>query len=282
MKGPDIVVHKHRMSHADPFLAAFCRGLERHGQAYRMGSASVPEPCDLAVFWGHRRGDIIARQQAAGARYLVVERGYIGDRFQWTSLGYDGLNGRAAFMVPEDRGDRFARHHMTLLHPWRGFDPNGPVAIMGQVRGDASVAHVDLVAWYGQAIGDARQATNRDIVFRPHPGDVHGINDANANMLGVPLQRGELAELLGAAGWVVTYNSNSAVDALLAGVPVLVYDQGGMAAKLPGTWPAYGTPDDGTQRDNRMDWLEWLAWCQWLPEEMESGDAWAQLKRAWE
>jgi len=73
-----------------------------------------------------------------GRDVLVMERGYIGDRTHWTSLGWNGLNGRARVpLAPADGGARFERNYSRLMHP---YNPAGHYAlIIGQVPGDASL-----------------------------------------------------------------------------------------------------------------------------------------------
>ena len=102
--------------------------------------------CDLAVFWGHRQVHIINAQKKKHRHYLVMERAYIGDRFTWTSLGFDGLNGRAKFPQINDGGARWKKHFALYLKPWKTYLPKLAV-IMGQVRGDASLNGISIVDW---------------------------------------------------------------------------------------------------------------------------------------
>src|SRR5690606_28831613 len=81
-------------SHQHTWGGAFGKGLEKHGWTVTYGSAT--RACDLLVLWGVRRRDWIARQKAAGGEVCILERGYLGDRFFWTSVSFGGeLNGRA-------------------------------------------------------------------------------------------------------------------------------------------------------------------------------------------
>ena len=64
----------------------------------------------------------------------------------WTSLGWNGLNGRSTWNAPADNGERFSENHGHLLKPWRKKD--GYALIMGQVRGDAALSDVVIDHWY--------------------------------------------------------------------------------------------------------------------------------------
>jgi hypothetical protein len=88
------------------------------------------------VFWGHRQVHIINAQKKKNRHYLVMERAYVADRFTWTSLGFDGLNGRAKFPQINDGGARWRKHFWPFLKPWKT-QLSKTAVIMGQVRGDA-------------------------------------------------------------------------------------------------------------------------------------------------
>lgn len=249
----------HQAVHAE----AFRDGLKRHGVNAQMETINTVVECDLAVFWGHRRRDIIARQKAIGGRYLVMERGYLGDRFVWTSLGYDGLNGRAEFCVGDASPDRWEQHFAHLMQPWRRRD--GYALVMGQVLGDASLEGANYPRWVAETVSDLK-ARGWSVMFRAHPKDTgqrHGCSTI----------AGSLSDALDGAAFVVTWNSNSGVDAALAGVPVVTCDRGSMAWEVA----AHDLGDAGITPD-REAWAHRLAWKQWRIDEIRDGTAWEYLK----
>ena len=102
-------------------------------------------------------------------------------------------------------------------------------------------------------------------VFRPHPR--YPQQFVKFNRL-----NGSLSEALGLAKMVVTYNSNSGVDAVLAGVPTVTYDEGAMAWDVTSHNVGYlVTPE-------RNEWCYRMAYTQWSPEEISNGEAWEHLK----
>jgi hypothetical protein len=228
--------HGHQGAHAEALRA----GLARHG---------VKRDPRFVAVWGWRTGQAYRK---AGREVLVLERGYLGDRFAWTSIGWNGLNGRAEFPgYPDDGGARFR----ALGIPLRPLRPAGDYAlIVGQVPGDAALQGRDLGPWYA---AQAARAWGVPCRFRPHPlaarrGPVHTV--ANA-----PRLDGDLAESLARAAIVVTFNSNVGVDAMLAGKPVTCDDPGSM---IHGVAPA-----------DREAWAHRLAWRQWSLDEIRSGAA---------
>jgi hypothetical protein len=194
-----------------------------------------------------------------------MERAYIGDRFTWTSLGFDGLNGRAKFPQINDGGARWRKYFAQFLKPWKKELPKLAV-IMGQVRGDASLAGISIIDWIvftSKKLAGAGYA----VAWRAHPGD----RGDKIEIPGLKRIDGTLEEALEAAGLVVTFNSNSGVDAVLAGVPTYAEDPGSMVWDVSSRNFSQITPD-------RAIWSQRMSFTQWLPEEIESGDAWEALK----
>lgn len=239
-------------------------GLARHGIDATLARPMQYEPTDLAVVWGHRQHQIMAGQREVGARYLVMERGYFGDRFKFYSLGYDGLNGRADFCNASMPGDRWHKHGADLP-VWK---TGGQfVLVMGQVLGDAALAHVNYRAWQEKAVVDAAKY-GLPVYFRRHP---HPRARADGTHLRVPISKATLEEDLARAAVVITLNSNSGVDAALAGVPVVTGDIGAMARDVS----AHKVGD--LARPCRRQWTHNLAYAQWLLDEIRSGEAWDHI-----
>lgn len=198
--------------------------------------------------WGWRTGQ---KWHRLGFDVLVLERGYIGDRFAWTSLAWNGLNGRGEAPVIDDGGARFRQYHGHLKE-WNA--EGDYVLICGQVPGDASLQGVDLNPWYKSKV---EEYTGERIVFRPHPSGAS--QGAVQELLGCEKSSGSLEDDLAGAKLVVTYNSNAGVDAMLAGKPATCENEGSMI------W--------GVHPMDRQNWANRLAWRQWLIEEIESGFA---------
>lgn len=253
---PDaLVVVRNGPALADPrssWGGAFADGLRRHGWKVRV--ASQPATCDLLVMWGVRRSDWTRRQKASGGEVCILERGYLPDRFEYASVSFGGrLNGRAEFRGPFHDGSRWEKHFAHHMQPWRVRD--GYALVLGQVPGDMSISGADIHGFYQRA-ERAFKALGYQTRFRPHP------NKRPAK---------PLADDLAGAAVAVTYNSNSGVDAVLAGVPTVAMDEGSMAWAVAGHELAVPpTPD-------RVGWAYRLAWCQWRKEEMASGECWAAI-----
>jgi hypothetical protein len=235
----------HQKAHAD----ALARGFAAHGVTVKTGYPATKH----VACWGWRQGKPLRER---GHEVLVLERGYIGDRFAWTSLAWNGLNNRGTVpRIPLDGGERFDRHHAGLLKPW---NPQGEyVLVIGQVPGDAALQGRDLSGWYAE---QAAKDWGLPVYFRPHPlahrrGPVRPVP-------GAPFKNGPLPDALQGAAWVVTFNSNTGVESYLAGKPTHVDDEGSMA------WGV----------TNREQWAHRLAWRQWTMDEIASGVAWEHVR----
>jgi hypothetical protein len=220
---------------------------------------------DIACFWGHRKRVAIESCKRRRRRYLVMERAYLGDRFRWVSLGFDGLNGSADFNNANVPDDRWSKYWADSVKPWKS---GGDYAlIIGQIQGDAALRGMDINRWAQMAVDEARKHYER-VVWRPHP-----LARVKANIRHAETQEGSLDDALAGASVVITYNSNTAVDAVMAGVPAVAMGPYSMAEAV--TSRTIGEPLYTGDRDA---WGAKLAYCQWLPEEIESGEAWAHLR----
>lgn len=258
-----IIVARGGSGHQQSWGGAFAEGLTRHG--WQVEVREDPAACDLLVLWGVRRIQQLKARRIRAGKICVLERGYLGDRFAWTSVSFGGgLNRRGMFRGPFADGSRFEKHFAQLLQPWRD-RPDGYALIMQQVPGDCSIDGVDMPAFYEAARAELGKAM--PVKIRAHP-NVTPKRDGDAAMAAA---RSSLQEDLAGARCVVTWNSNSGVDAVMAGVRTVAMDPGSMAWEVTGHELALPPAPDRTQ------WAHALAWKQWREDEMRSGDCWAHV-----
>lgn len=216
----------------------------------------TPSTKHVAV-WGWRMGQVLRNQ---GKEVLVMERGYLGDRFKNTSLAWNGLNGRGTFAPDNTDPARF--NEQFAMKPWK---QGGDYAlIFGQVPGDASLQGRDMMPWYEQAAEEAK-AYGLPVKFRQHPLALKKVGVQKVR--GAIASTGSLEDDLNGAAVAITWNSNSAVDAVLAGVPTVTMDEGSMA------WGVTAHEIGKVVRPDRTDWASALAWKQWTADEIRSGAA---------
>ena len=265
--------------HQRKVLRAFRSGLRVHEAQTRVASLltsrySESDAPDVAVIYGiHKpkapfgKKRIIEGQRRQGRRWIVLERGYL-KRDRYYAAGWGGLNGRADFCNRGMPGDRFAALGLEI-RPWR--TDGDHVVLCGQVPTDASVQHVDHAAWLEDTARALTRATSRPILYRPHP-----LGPGLPVPGTVQSRERSFEEDLEGAWACVTFSSNAAVEAALAGIPVFACDGGSMALPIANR--------DLSQIErpalpDREQWAFDLAYAQWTLEEFENGTCWQHLSR---
>lgn len=251
------VLASQRSPHQLAHQSAMLDGLKAIGIDAVPSLGAAPGIMHVAC-WGWREGKAL---RARGFEVLVMERGYLGDRFKWTSLGWNGLNGHATFPDVPASPDRFDA--LATLKPWKS--GGDYTLILGQVPGDASLQGRDLMPLYFEWAAVAAHAYGLPVHFRAHPKAIE--KGHRQNPKGTIQSGGTLDEALAGASMAICFNSNSAVDAVLAGVPTLTMDNGSMA------WDVTTHKIGDIARPDRRDWANRLAWKQWTLEEIASGQA---------
>ena len=238
------------------------------------------EPSEIAVIFGvHKskikqswpRGRIFRQQREKNLDVIVLETGYVnrGDgESNHYAAGFNGLNGRADFRNKGIGPERWESLNVQLKPYSRG----ERVILCGQVPWDASVDHHDHKAWLTETAKLLKVITKKPIVFRPHPLAVQALPPIK----GVEYSTKPLSEDLKDAHAVVTFNSNSGVEALIDGKAVFAFDEGSMVWGLANK-NLYDI--ESPQYPDRKQWARDLAYCQWTPEEMRQGLAWKHLSR---
>ena len=232
--------------------------------------------CDVMVIFGlvkrvfaksHAKGELIRRHRGP---VIVVERGYLR-RDEYWSVGIGGINGRADFANRAMPPDRFDALGIELM-PWH--EDGDYVLVCGQVPWDVAVQDVDHIAWCRNQV-KAAIALGFPVRFRPHP---YAVKRGVDYGVGCEVSTASLEDDLAGARIVVTFNSNSGVDAIVAGRHVTAHDRGSMV------WPLVPTfIEDALTRKtwpNREQWAANIAYAQWTLDEMREGLAWRHISKA--
>lgn len=209
---------------------------------------------------GHReRAQWWQQHRAAGGRCIAWDLGYWRRDEGFMRCSIDHLHPQR--MLRPEPATRWEAAGIALRH-----DSNlarGPVIVAGM--GLKSQQQFGLAAneWERQAVKLARKAwPDHEVVFRPKRG--------LGRLPGVRTASGSIEAVLCGAALVVCRHSNVAIDACIAGIPVVCEDGAGAAL--------YGNDiaRPGIARlDARMAFLQSLAWWQWRADEAK--EAWQYL-----
>lgn len=259
-------------------LSAFYKGVQKDKNVeVFVTPVQQYKECDVAVLFGvgkenvpisYPRGDLITKQRSRNLPVLILERGFV-KRNDYYSAGYNGLNGRATFLNTDVKEDRWPLLDVPL-QPWKEENRGDKILVCGQVPTDASVQHIDIIDWCATVCDVISKLSDREIVYRPHPLAIQG----TPHILGTTTSYNSLQHDLDDAWAVITFNSNTAVDAVIQGIPVFSFDKGSMAYDV-------SNKDIDDIEDPkffiRHKWANELAYTQWNLQEMEDGLAWNHL-----
>lgn len=246
---------------------AFETGLKAAGYEVINGTPAHPEPDDVLLIW-NRYGDkheIANRFEAAGAKVLVAENGYLGKggstpKFDvhphgpgpddYYALAIGGHNGSGRW--PAGSAKRWDALEIDLK-PWcRG----GKYVLVCPSRPFGSPEMTMPFDWVNQIVKIHRSLSTLPVVVRDHPG-----NDRP--------KRPIAADLVDAES-VVIWASSAGLHASLAGVPVFVSAPHWILMPEE-TLDSMVMPGD-------LQAFHRLASAQWTVREIESGEPFEALK----
>lgn len=137
------------------------------------------------------------------------------------------------------------------------YDPDGPIVLVGLGPKQNAALNQPKLTWETPMLARIREAYPKTkVIYRPKREDRTVLPDTK-RMFGMSIE-----EVLKGASLVVCRHSNVAIDACVAGIPVVCED--GAAAALYGHDLAH--PVKPT-REERLRFLHKLAYFQWLPTE---------------
>ena len=219
-------------------------------------------------------------------------------RFGWWSYGWVDANCNNND-VGNERWLKF--ENTTGIHIKNWHSPGKNIIIMGQKEGDSALVDIykefdSFSSWINFTIKKIRKHTDRPIIFRPHPMNlargirnwekiIHPFLEHN-KIKNVHLseflsdgvsQGGEgLEKDLQRAYCVVTYNSLSAVEAVVRGIPVFATNN--MSMVWPIAQKNFSQIEELNYNIDLQDWKNKIAYTMWNREEVKNGHTWAHLK----
>jgi hypothetical protein len=205
--------------------------------------------------------------------FLVLERGYMLDRFYWTSCGFNGLNGDADFLnnnISSDRWEKIFASQVNLCD-WK---KNGKYAIIaGQVKKDASIRHLSAYTIYSDLIYELNNL-NIPVIFRAHPLEKSKFIPSKHHLRFDYDLNKRLEDTLLDARFTITINSNAGVVSLINGVPAITLDKKSMIYN----YSSHSVFENLIYPDREL-WCHKMAYTQWSPSEIKQGDMWSHLKQ---
>lgn len=254
-------------------LRALYRGAGLVGIDARVMQAYQPRHGAVLVTYGMGGDDRLPAARAhlaAGGRLIAWDAGYwhrkLSEMQRCYRVSIDGFHPPQFVMKGAHPGAQ--RWKESGLQQVSGGNPAGPILLAGNAP--KSIA-IGARGWTAAQAADIRAAfPGSQISYRPKP-KKPAERDVEYDLLSTCAT----AQALDEASLVVCRHSNIAVDACLAGVPVVCED-GAAAAIYPCD---LRRADEQPSAEVRTEFLHRLAWWQWSPAECAAGDPWPFLLR---
>lgn len=234
--------------------------------AFAEGSRLTIVPADKyfrgnAVVYGRLRGcnEILTNAKIRGYNWYYIDRGYLRATRDHDYSGYFRITKNALQCDGLGRGDlkRFQKLHLHI-RDWR--KSGSHILICPPGKTFANLSNFDVDKWTSNVINQLKQYTDRELRVRPKP-----LKDQRVK---------SLISDLNDCWAVVTHSSNSAVEALLNGVPVFCTD---VCASYHMGYSDLSKIESPKYPNDRLRWATVLASSQWTLDEFRSGLAWSML-----
>ena len=232
--------------------------------------------------------------------YIVWEEGSFRQYPDYKKVGWFHYNNHGNFnnnKVDDYRWNKIKKDTNIAIKEWKSVGDN--ILIMGQVDYDSALislydrGYTSFIEWIIETIGEIRKHTDRPIIVRPHPKD---LKNYELNCKGVikkfknvsisnNFSFSDLKSVSGGLGLktdlknaycVITYNSNSIVEALTEGIPVFALDSGSVAYDI--SHKNLSDIEKLNYNININNWCSQVAYTMWNTNEIKTGETWSHLK----
>lgn len=264
-----------------PVMESFIKSISE--EDYKIYENHERPDADLVVIWSvllniYGRQPIYEHYKKLGTPILVLEVGGIVRNKSWR-VGLNGINRDAEYGNQNVDDSRLAKLGLSL-QPWRKGEE---IIICTQNQFSAAWPNISVYDWTEQTLTWIRSQTKMKVWLRPHPRHrVHfeKLTSKYGNIdICVPKQTGNKDEVdfqkyLQNAHAVINYNSNPAIESVLAGVPVYV-DKSSLC------WPVgneIGGDIVNPKTPDRSKWLNEISYCEWFEDEIAQGIPWQRIK----
>jgi len=235
--------------------------------------------CDLAIIFGIfcdyktntiYRKQVINFQKKNNNKILILELGFI-NRDLYYSVGFNNSLGNG-YYGDIDVNDN--SRSLKLNYKLENYKDNkdGHILICGQIPTDCQVNGINYYDFIHKLILDIQKISTKRIILRNHPklkrkNQLWKLKYNNFEIS----QNKDLKDDFNRAVCIVSYNSNSLLDALLYGLPIICLNDKSIVHNL-----ANHTIDSINElkypsKEEIQQILNYISFCQWNKEEIEEG-----------
>lgn len=247
-----------------------------------------PFPADLCLLWSvqfrfPKRREIFNYYRQRNIPILVIEVGALNRNVLWR-VGLNNIDWTAEFGLDQPlETDRWKKLGIDA-QPWRENRGDTVLITLQNDKCPNWPFEYGSYDWLEETVQILKRHTDRPIIIRPHPRKRDPISPAVQRTKGVTVEmpkliKGALDEtdyqkVLKSTWAVINVSSNSAVEAVLSGVP-------GFVAPNNLASPVCETDVRRIEQPilpKRKEWLNRVAHTEWSVEEIRAGIPWQRLK----
>lgn len=265
-----VVSHVHRnRPDVRRVLAAVQAGARDAGQRAELVAHSNGQS-RIVVVWGAGHPEVKATIDdviARGAHVVAWDLGYWqrGTHFR---CSIDAAHPQSVVMRKRWPHERWARLGIAVRDEW---NPEGPIILAGMGWKSARMYGEPVGQWEREtAVAIRERFPGLDVHFRPKETSATNRREVS----GCVTRGGNINAVLHGASLVVCRHSNVAIDAIIAGIPVVAMG-GAASAVCPTRLEDVGGP---LPDDVRLRFLHNLAWFNWSLDEMREASTWAVIE----
>lgn len=261
---------------------AFADGVRLAGDSCELRRL-LPEPevadCDVAVMVGVKSRRLYRAHWDRGIHVVYLDKGYSRHAapghvkiWEYWRVAIDAHHPTRDLMDRPCGPDRW----QALGTPWTGWRESGSTVLLA---GSSQKYHdfyglKEPTGWARKVIGELRDRTNMEIVYRPKPSWREAVP-----IEGSRFSAGDrtIEQELAGCWCLVTHGSNAVFEAQLAGVPTIVLGEA-VSRPISSTSLDDILSPHLAKRAERAQWFHNLAYYQWTLPEMAAGACWRWVR----
>lgn len=295
-------------TYARKSLEAFSKGILKCGDHCEVIRGLKYKECDVAVIFGDVRdskvkkkrmrlkAEVIGRHRGKGLIVIdtpVLMRPFDKDE-QFRRVGIDSLFADSGNfnnkMMTSKRFDELSEKFSIKKNNFTNRGDNIYILLQrffdASLKGSQKIRPQKYFQWLSLVLSELESETKKHVVIRPHPGSL--IEKVELDMIekfkntikhprvSFDYQKKSLFEVLDDAFVTITYNSGSAIDSLLYGIPNITYDSGSHAYPIV----QHNCKNiDNIEMPNIEQWLYDMSYVDWSLDEISNGKPWIHLKK---
>ena len=246
-------------------------------------SFQVCEECFLSFPENTLRRGIGLTQKNNERPRIILDVGFIKNtrehslEAQHMSIGINSVKREGSLHTRNSPPDRWGK--LDIDQPQWRTDGNH-ILVIGQTEhgiGTQSIRRrgMSFLDWSNETLKSIRVYTNREIIYKPHPGQ-QSLPSPIEHCTLLPLgQRSKISEYLSDCWCAVAAASNGAADCVMNGIPVITNDPMSIVYDIS----SHDIKEiDNPKTPDISQWLYDTAYAQWNVTEMHSGEAWLYIK----